>query len=85
MIIMGGNMNKIGLLKMLTQEKKMRNLFLGFILLSLANIGTDMTIAQVPVTGDLVNSFLDIIFEIIQLGILAKIAKDGSIYRGKNM
>ncbi len=82
---MGVNMNKISLLKMVTQEKKMRNLVAGFIVLSLANIGTDLTIAQVPVSGDLVNAFLDLIFEIVQLGILAKLAKDGSIYRGKNL
>lgn len=63
----------------------MRNLVAGFIVLSLANIGTDLTIAQVPVSGDLVNAFLDLIFEIVQLGILAKLAKDGSIYRGKNL
>ena len=82
---MGVNMNKIGLLKMLAQEKKMRNLVVGFILLSLANIGTDLTIAQVPVTGDLVNTFLDIIFEIVQLGILVKLAKDGSLYQAKDL
>lgn len=82
---MGVNMNKIGLLKMLAQEKKMRNLVVGFILLSLANIGTDLTIAQVPVTGDLVNAFLDIIFEIVQLGILVKLAKDGSLYQAKDL
>lgn len=80
---MGVNMNKIGLLRMFTKDKKMRNLFVGFILLALANIGTDLTIAQVPVTGDLANAFLDIIFEIIQLGILAKLAKDGYSYRSR--
>lgn len=77
---MGANMNKVGLLRMLAQEKKMRNLVIGFILLALANIGTDLTIAQVPVTGDLVNAILDIVFEIIQLGILAKLAREGSSY-----
>lgn len=66
---------------MLTQEKKMRNLVIGFILLALANIGTDLTIAQVPVTGDLVNTVLDIVFEIVQLGILAKLAREGSSYK----
>lgn len=80
---MGANMNKIGLLRMLTKEKKMRNLVVGFILLALANIGTDLTIAQVPVTGDLANAVLDIIFEIIQLGILAKLAKDGYSYKSR--
>jgi TctA family transporter len=74
-------MNKIGLLRMLAQEKKMRNLVIGFILLALANIGTDLTIAQVPVTGDLANTVLDIVFEIVQLGILAKLAREGSSYK----
>lgn len=76
-------MNKMGLLRMLTQEKKMRKLFVIFILLALANIGTDLTIAQVPVTGDLVNTVLDVIFEMVQLGILAKLAKEGSSYNSR--
>ena len=76
-------MSKIGLLRMLTQEKKLRNLVIGFIVLALANLGTDLTIAQIPVTGDLANTVLDFIFEIIQLGILAKLAKDGYSYKPK--
>lgn len=59
------NMNKIGLLKILTQDKKMKNLILILLILALANIGTDLTITQVPITGDL----------------LAKLAKGASSYK----
>lgn len=52
-------------------------MFIVFILLAFANIFTDFTVAQIPVTGDVINTVLDMIFEIFQLGILAKIAKDG--------
>lgn len=67
-------MNKISLVEVFTKN---RNMFIVFILLAFANIFTDFTVAQIPVTGDVINTVLDMIFEIFQLGILAKIAKDG--------
>lgn len=74
-------MNKIGLFEVFMENRSKKNMLIAFILLAFANIFTDITVAQIPVTGDIINSVLDLIFEIIQLGILAKIARDGYYHK----
>ena len=66
--------------QLIVKSSKVKSTLMVVLLCGVLNVGTDLTVGLVPVSGDVANSFIDTILVILQAGAVVYLKSNGIEY-----
>ncbi len=66
--------------QLIVKSSKIKSTLMVVLLCGILNVGTDLSVGLVPVSGDVANSFIDTILTILQVGSIAYLKSNGIEY-----